>query len=927
MRIVRQQLASPQWLFRTVLWIALLVPALCGRAGAGAAVLPPAVATVRPAAPSVPPGVDEAEYERLRRPFAPRALPDVLTPEMLRGLGAEVVEALRQDFAERGRILIQSEEYLDYDEERDVIYSSARTRIWFDRYLLEADRVLVQVPLQEIQAEGNVILRAWRDPGLTQMMAEIHAESLVFNYRYFEGAAGKVRGQYDVLYFKAATDPDAPPAFQMIGRDEIHLRNVQFTTSNFPDPEYAIRTRDAVIVFDDRLFMQGATLYVRHIPILWLPAYTRSLRERFPWHVTFGRGSRLGTYLNINYNFWHSRYEPSFDDPDDLEVRNSGHAVARLDLFSERGPGIGFQYEYGFNFDQHRGRLSLYGLPSDRRRQHDVEEDANRARWQAFAEHRSQLSPSLILNLNLDYMSDPEIYDDVLDYFEPQSRRRVPERRARAALTWWKRDYIGRVLFEAKERISRDRIANTFEPTDDDLDYDLDPFDEDFNEDDEGLPPDRYGLATARMPHLTFGTRHLRLGGGAPLFYSADLDAFHNLDKGLNFNNSKDDSFVLGLDFYQQLSYLFKFSERYTLLAQVGAGIGAMRRLDDSFGWAPEDFLNEDGTPRTDIFFVDEDTFRTAGGREVSISDYNPAFFYGDLKLRFQGRFTDSLTGNLYYILREGNDDSLIEWYESVGNRTAREDLYDARIRQHWITADLRHILIRPEIQTILAAGRNLQSQSDIYSNELIQFAMIGSEYRNRARTVRLSGYARYDQYQLRDPSDPFEYQRDSVTAGVGAGYAPVHRRWWIESDLFVWKALNSDPAAGDVELDIDVVEDRTDSDFFFQENDTDIILDTWIGRRIGEKYTVELGAEYQEFYQGIRNARLILSRDLHSAVAQFQARYRRRPWKDTPTEIDVRFSFLFKLPGPMETVWAPRPRTLMVERRELELAEDPRGI
>ena len=898
-----------------------------------------------PARDEIPAGIDEAEYNRLRRPGTGQGLPDFLSPEALVGLSDQVIAALRRDFAERGRLQVQSDRYLDYDEERNIIYSNARTRIRFDQYMLEADRVLVQVPLQEIQAEGNVILRAWKDPAMKMKTDEIYCKSIVFNYKYFQGAAAEARGQRDVLYFRCKPSPSGLPGFQMIGRDEALFRNADFTTDDFPDPQYTMHTADGILVFNDRIFVRNAVLRVRHIPILWLPAYTKSLREPIPWSVVFGYSNRLGAYASVRYDYWHYRYEPSFDDPNDLLVRDSSRAEARIDLFSKRGVGVGLDYSYSFDFDKHRGNVQLYGMPSDRYRQ--VPEGGDTSRWQLFARHRSALRKDLTLQVNVDYMSDPELYYDLFDPLRQEDRWRVPERRARAALTYWKDDYIARVLVEAKERVTRDRITNTAEPGDDDADYDLFPGTPNARRHRlrDGLPSSRYGLVSLRLPQVTFATNHVRIGGQSPLFYTIDINAFNNLDKGLNFNSTRDDSFVVGLDVYQQLSYLFRFSERYTLLAQVGAGLGFMKRLDDSYHFQRDDFRREDGTFRSDITFVDDSTFRIGhpltvnenllgpsgrlfkmeSGREVSLNDYQPGFAYADAKLRFQGRFTDSLTGNVYYILREGVKNSLGEFYESIGNRTARDDLYDYRIRKHWISADLTHHLAYPDITTMLAAGRNLQGRSDIYANEPIHYAMVSSQYRNEARTFRLRGYISFEQRQIRNSDDPNQYQRDAVVGGLAAAYAPVHRRWWVEVDSFVWKALTADPLGQTPEVQR---ARRNDDFYYFNETDADIAFDVWVGRKLGEKWTVELGAEYRKRYNGLNDVRLTLTRDLHNALAQMQVRYRRSIWKTSNdngnvADINVNFNIQFKLPGPMDTVMAPRARTLMAERRALEIAEN----
>lgn len=907
-----------------------------------------------PAASEVRAGMDESEYDRLRRPGAGRGIPDFLSPEALAGLSDEVIASIQREFAARGRLQVQSDRYLDYDEDRNIIYSNARTRIRFEQYMLEADRVLVHVPLQEIQAEGNVILRAWSDPALKVKTDEVRCKSLVFSYKYFQGAANEVSGQHDVLFFKCNTSKSGLPGFQMVGRDEVVFRNVDFTTCDFPDPQYRLHTNDAILVFKDRLFVRNAVVYLRHIPVMILPAYTKSLREPMPWDVSIGFSNRLGPYLSVRYNLYHYRYEPSFEDPEELELRDRGHLQVGLDLLSRRGIGASATYDYSLDFEKHRGHLGLYGLPSDRYRR--VPGGGDTSRWQIFERHRSEIGKNLTLHVNMDYVSDPEFYYDLFDPLQMAGRHgRVPERRGRAALTYWADDYVARALVDVKERITRDRVTNTAEPTDDDADYDLYPGSTEsqhYNRRD-GLSPSRYGLVSLRLPQLTFSTNHIRIGGQSPLFYTLDVNAFNSLDKGLNFQSRRDDSFVLGLDIYQQLSYLIKFSQRYTLLAQVGAGLGFMKRLDDSYHWTPDDFRREDGTFRTDMAYVDDNTFRLRGrsevpvstrfvgpsgglyrlqgGREVSLSDYQPFFAYGDAKLRFQGRFTDSLTGNVSYILREGVKDSLGEFYESIGNKTAREDLYNYRIRKHWLTADLAYRLAYPEMSFAFTGGRNLQSRSDIYANEPIHFAGFNTQYRNSARTLRLGSSVNYEQRQMRNPGDPYAYRRDGVSGGVQGAYAPVHRRWWIEGDLFLWKSLTSDPnrsASGSQRFVEHSYARQDDSDYrFFSEYDSDVILETWIGRKFGEKWTVELGAEWQEAYSGFHDVRLILSRDLHNALAQMGLRYHLTPYEDEQADMHFNFNIQFKLPGPVDTVMAPRARILMNERRILEIAEDPLGI
>jgi hypothetical protein len=228
-----------------------------------------------------------------------------------------------------------------------------------------------------------------------------------------------------------------------------------------------------------------------------------------------------------------------------------------------------------------------------------------------------------------------------------------------------------------------------------------------------------------------------------------------------------------------------------------------------------------------------------------------------------------------------------------------------------------------------LAGGRNLESKSELYPSEKIQYARASVAYGNQARTLRLQGSVGYDQYQIRDPDDPDQYQRDSIMVGARAAYAPIHHRWWIEGDVGYWRPLNSDPREIDPE-DEELLEEYYrevygDDRWDYRENQTHLDVEAWVGRKFGEKYTLEVGAEYDEYYNGLRDFEAILTRDLHNALALLRFRYWQRPWEETDYDYDVSFSLTFKLPGPMAAVTAPRSRVLIEQQRQMMLAEgDP---
>src|SRR5690606_4996091 len=130
----------------------------------------------------------------------------------------------------------------------------------------------------------------------------------------------------------------------------------------FPVPHYRLRAKEFTIMQSDRIFARNVCLYIREVPVLWLPYFTRALKDKNPWGFTAGSDSELGFFARLFYDYHHSCYSPS-DVDDSIMVRSSdGHARVRLDYFSKRGLGQGIEYDYYFDYGKHFGDLFAYRL-------------------------------------------------------------------------------------------------------------------------------------------------------------------------------------------------------------------------------------------------------------------------------------------------------------------------------------------------------------------------------------------------------------------------------------------------------------------------------------------------------------------------------------------------------------------------------------
>jgi hypothetical protein len=835
----------------------------------------------------------------------------------------KVAETAKEQVLPRGQILMESTDYLDFDEEHHQIYGHGRVTARYGIYKLEADRMLVDTLTKEVQAEGNVVLTTPQD--------HIDAESMWMSTDTGQGIAYNARGRSGPIYLLG--DPfkgNGRTEIQQLSSQEMRVTSGSLTTCDFPVPHYRMRSKEFTLMANDRIFARNVVLYIQEKPVLWLPYFTYALRESNPWGFEVGSDSKLGSFLRVWYDYSQATYSPSVVDDGTMEATSKMHARLYTDWFSKRGKGLGLNMSYSMDRGRHQGEFKGYALDDTDRNVDPT------GRYSIDWYHRSQITDRLSWLLDVDYQSDPEIFYDVLDRMRAkndQRRDRLPERRAGTALEWTTDDFFAGIRVEIKDRIGRDRVTNFSEPLDNDFDYDRGYNDERFvrlqppatiggvqvpydgsytnplsikNEDlDDGLKPDRYGRVTERMPEIRMSSNRMRLFT-LPLWYHVDLRVFNNLDKGLNTVSTKDDSYVTGFDLYQSITHLLKFCDRYTLLTKAGFGFGVAQRQDDSFNLDfPKDakfpFVYDGqriGDTITGVTFLDRDTF-LVGRRKFSLDNVQPAFVYGDIDSRFNARISDALTAWIRYRYREGTKDSLGEFYESIGSRKTRDDLLDFRLREHWLEAGLDYKLLYPNLYASLSAGDNLQGRSDITPNELLRYANLSLNWTNSRNTVVLGGGLSVQERQMRDPTDPYEYKQRSLATYLSASHQPVHNRYYTRLSVYATNPQDDDPL-GVAGRDILDTRDET-------------VIDFSHGHKLGSKYLAEYSIRHRSRDKGSSEQYLRLSRDFHDVLAGVEFRVEDKGLsndEESGTKKDYQVRLTFKLKESIDRGAMPAKRT-----------------
>lgn len=906
---------------RAALPLIVLLAALTG--------YPSAPAQTSPADEQTSIALDRGEARRLAAPVTPGVPSREATERLVPSEASRTrLEKLRQELSppppSAAKIDIRAfEDYLDYDTERQILYSPGRTRVQYGQYSIEADRLILDQRLNEVQAQGNVELK-FRD-------TTIKADAMRYNLGGREGSANNVSGSYGPVYFRMAEpSKGAPPQFQRISESESIFRDTNITTCDFKVPHYFVRGREVILYANDRIFFRGATIYVAGVPILYLPVYTRSLIEANPWSFQLGYGNRTGFRMRAGYSYNFHTEEPSLDNPKKYEVRSEGTAFTYADLLTDIGVGGGFDFEYHLNDDRHKGQLNLYGLSDHNRRvvgakpnpdplaDDDSDLISEGSRWRFGLLHRSDFSKELSLVLNIDEFSDPDIFYDALDYFTPGQdfeRNRQVTRQARGALSYTREAFLARVRFDVQDRIGRDRFNDFSNSRDNDRDFDLDPNKQLKDVKADGIGKERWGRVTERLPHATFATRWLPIER-QPLYYSAQLDVYRALDKGLNTVSSKDDAWVGGAEFYQALMRQWKLSERYTLLTRAGVGVGAADRDSKDYG---VDFGDTFPQSIDALAFVDDKTFLT-GTRKRGFDDINPFYVWADAEARLNARFSDSLSGWLGWRGRKTTDDFIGDFYASLGSNTFREDLYNYKIRENWIESHLNYRLVQPNVNLFARAGYNLLGKDELYSQEPVAIAQTGYNWSNLRKTLTNGGSVGVRRRQIFDPSDPDSYQEDKVFFNMDTRYQPIHQRWYTQLEFRVEEALNEK-----------VERDSNSHLTFFSDEDPHREVRWQVGAKIGPKYSTDFGIDWDKQVGGLHKLSWALKRDMHDAIARIEVRLDTKNKRgeynvddrndQRANNVDVRFNLDFKIAEKNIPIGSDTGRTIEQTQRAPELA------
>ncbi len=194
--------------------------------------------------------------------------------------------------------------------EQNVIIRYGETAIYCDYGQYNPDT-------RDVFLSGNV--RLYREGRLFSAERAIYnLETKVFNTANFTG---------ETLPFRFGGD-----SLSTLGANAYLVKDGIFTTSDSSKPDYYLRARTIRIYPNDRVVFSNVKLYVGRVPIFWYPYLYQSLKVDSGFSYIPGYSSTWGATLLSTFTF-------------PLTEGITGRV--RLDLYSERGIGLGFNALWG----------------------------------------------------------------------------------------------------------------------------------------------------------------------------------------------------------------------------------------------------------------------------------------------------------------------------------------------------------------------------------------------------------------------------------------------------------------------------------------------------------------------------------------------------------------------------------------------------
>lgn len=299
--------------------------------------------------------------------------------------------------------------------DRRIVVALGNVKITKEDATVEADNVILwfdqkksdgasKMPLTEIYAEGNVMMRRQNDV--------LIADKIFENTREDKGIF--INSQIKTVPLKKQTTPKGKPSMleeipfyisgdeiKHIDKGQYEIKNGVITTCGYGHPHYHFKgSKIRLVQRDEHNFVssKNTTFNLGNYPVAYLPYLSLDIRkkERLLRDWQFGSSSRFGSFFRTDWDLFAITGGPQRDWSD---------LVASVDYLQKRGVGTGLDFEYkrpdmyGFvntYYIKDHGEYDINHVPIEH-------EDRGTFLWR----HRQELPYDIRLEAEHSYLSDP----------------------------------------------------------------------------------------------------------------------------------------------------------------------------------------------------------------------------------------------------------------------------------------------------------------------------------------------------------------------------------------------------------------------------------------------------------------------------------------------------------------------------------------
>ncbi len=246
---------------------------------------------------------------------------------------------------------------------------------------LSADRVELNRATGDAVATGRVIFYDGQE--------RMSGERIDYNIKTGTGVI------YDARAFSAPYYRLTGERMERLDESMYKIYRGSLTTCEDDPPMWSVRFGSATVDFDDYLFGQNGSFWVRNIPIVpFVPFFATALRrERQTGFLppTFGNSSRMGYFAKIPF-YW------AITDSQDLTIA--------LDAYSARGVGANAEYRYILS-ERAQGMATGFFVQET-----ELKDDL---RGYAHVRHNWTIDPTSSLKVDINHVSDDTLFREYAD--------------------------------------------------------------------------------------------------------------------------------------------------------------------------------------------------------------------------------------------------------------------------------------------------------------------------------------------------------------------------------------------------------------------------------------------------------------------------------------------------------------------------------